>query len=88
MFNLQNWLAEQMRRPAIRNVGAPVAIEWLSAQLDWYMSAFGFVVTEPVWLSSRFEEGEVTIRWPDGHSEKAAVCLVPMRIGRGREATA
>jgi len=89
MFDARTWLEGQLRDQAVRAMGAPEACETLHDRLDTHGLTFHFEVHRPPWVSSRFEEGEVDLKWNDGRIEQVRVVITPMRLGKsGRKAVA
>src|SRR3989344_7582215 len=74
MFDVEDWLYREIRELVGSGASARQMCLDLGDQLARLGETFGFTIESDPWISSRFEEAEVPIKWNDGRRHFAQVC--------------
>lgn len=77
MFDIQDWLYRELREFVGSGACAVIMSLQLADQLDRIGQRLGFSVESDPWVSSRFEEAEVSVRWKDGRQAVIRACVIP-----------
>ena len=77
MFDIERWLRLNLLRAS--GDAAEVSL-LLTKRLLRLAKRFGFEVLLDVWISSRFEEAEVRVKFPCWGAKDFAVCFVPIKL--------